>query len=393
MFNTGATLPEYATVQVGVIVTQTTSSKLQYMPPKEDIYLTAGSYRDIEFGIKNIWAEKLTDLEVSLSTSTPYINVVDGQIYSREKLEVNDSLTLSPRLYIGENALPTDYMLTATAYYQDMEGNRYHQSFNIPMTLESVGPPRVTRVTIDNIKTEPNSIQPGDQFTLTLDVEANGAMAYDVTATLIFSPMDPLSPLTPTVIRLGDIGSSEKKKVNYRLLVDGAIPAGQYPLTVTMSYTSSKGIPAAITETVTILVEGIIDFDLLERDLLELVRGEESEIDLNLLLIGTQSVRFVDIELLPDQVFSELSGGEEYIGAVDPDSPIPFDLNVNVEDDATLGEHVMKLRVSYTDHLNQRHEDDLQLTLNIVEPTQVLESQTGLRGFWLWLRRLFGLTP
>jgi hypothetical protein len=363
------------------------------MPPKEDIYLTAGSYRSIEFGIKNIWDEKLTDLEVSLSTSTPYINIVDGQIYSREKLEVNDSLTLSPRLYIGENALPTDYMLTATAYYQDKEENRYHQSFNIPMTLESVGPPRVTRVTIDNIKTEPNAIQPGDQFTLTLDVMANGAMAYDVTATLIFSPMDPLSPLTPTVIRLGDIGSNEKKQVNYRLLVDGAIPAGQYPLTVTMSYTSSKGIPAAITETVTILVEGIIDFDLLERDLLELVRGEESEIDLNLLLIGTQSVRFVDIELLPDQVFSELSGGEEYIGAVDPDSPIPFDLNVYVEESATLGEHVMKLRVSYTDHLNQRHEDDLQLTLNIVEPTQVLESQTGLRGFWIWLRRLFGLTP
>ena len=393
MFSTGAILPEVSTLQVGVVVTKVAAQKLQYMPPEEDIYLTAGEYKDIVFEVKNIWEKEITDLEVSMETSTPYISLVEGITFSIEELEVNDSFKLSPLLYIGENAPPTDYLLTVKTYFQDKQGNAYHQHFNLPMTLDSVGSPRVTTIVIDRISTTPNPVKPGDQFTLELEVKASGAIAYDVTSTMIFTPQNPLSPLSPTVVMMGDVNPNEKAVAEYLLLVDGSIPAGQYPLTATISFINSKGIPSMITETITILVESITDFKLLRTGTIELIQGETSEIELDLLLIGTQSVRFVDVKLIPDTVFKTAVGDEVYIGVVDPDSPIPFDINVFVDPEADENSPDLKLRITYTDHLNREHEETVQLTVEVIEPITEIRPAQGIGGFWLWLRRLFGIAP
>ncbi len=393
MFSTGAILPEIASLQVGVVVTRVAAPKLQILPPEEDIYLTAGDYREVVFELKNIWDEEIRDLEISLEPSTPYISVVEGITFSLDELEVGESFTLSPLLYVSENALPSDSMLTLKTYFQDKPGNAYSQYFNIPMTLESVGSPRITTIVVDRIQTVPSIIKPGDQFTLRLEVKAGGAVAYDVTSSLVFMPPNPLSPLSPTVVMVGDLEPGEKAAAEYELLVDGAIPAGQYPLTATISFINSKGAPAMLSETITVLIESIVDFELLQTEEIELTKGEASEIELDLLLIGTQSVRFVDVELIPDQVFESAVGDKVYIGVVDPDSPIPFDINVYVGPDAEEESHVMRLKITYTDHLNREHEEVIELTAEVVEPQVEVRSAQGIGGFWLWLRRLFGIAP
>jgi hypothetical protein len=82
MFSTGAILPEVASLQVGVVVTRVAAPKLQILPPEEDIYLTAGDYKEVVFEVKNIWGEEIRDLEFSIEPSTPYISVVGGIKYS-----------------------------------------------------------------------------------------------------------------------------------------------------------------------------------------------------------------------------------------------------------------------------------------------------------------------
>jgi hypothetical protein len=393
MFTTGATLPEQTTIQIGVIVNERSPPKLQYIPPEEDIYLKAGSYHNIEFDLKNIWEKEIRDLQIDISSSNPSINLIEGIVSNPGNLEAGESLTLSPQIYVSENAPPSQYQLTATAYYGDKSRNRYYQVFIISMTLESIGPPRMTTVAIKKIETHPGTIKPGDQFSLDLEVEVSGAVAYDLSASLVFNPQNPLSPLSPTIIQLGDISRDSRATASYNILVDGDIPAGQYPLTAILSYTNSKGGPVTLTETLTILVEGIVDFDLINNEVIELVQGETTEIEMDLLLLGTQSVRFVDLELITDQVFERVGESNEYIGAVDPDSPIPFQITTHVKEDGELGDTEIKLRVVYTDHLNKNHEETVKLPVRIVEPQEVTRSSGGLRGLWLWLRRLFGLTP
>ena len=93
--------------------------------------------------------------------------------------------------------------------------------------------------------------------------------------------------------------------------------------------------------------------------------GETSELEADLLLIGTESVQFVAIGVVEDGVIERVSGSDEYIGAVDPDSPIPFDIKYKVRDDAPEGSHELTLSVQYRDHLNKEHVDEMTLSVEI----------------------------
>jgi hypothetical protein len=181
-------------------------------------------------------------------------------------------------------------------------------------------------------------------------------------------------------------------KATYRLLASGDISAGQYPITATISYISNKGVSKALSESLTILVDGLIDFELLDIPSDRVAPGETKELEADLLLIGTESVEFVSISVVEDDIIKRVSGSDEYIGAVDPDSPIPFDVNYMVEESAEDGRHELGLKVKYRDHLNKEHDEQIKLEIDIGgtidnEPT----NQQG--GIWTWIRRLLGLGP
>jgi hypothetical protein len=163
-------------------------------------------------------------------------------------------------------------------------------------------------------------------------------------------------------------------------------------VTSTITYTNSKGITGALAETFTILVDSLIEFSLLDVPTEKVPVGETSELEADLLLIGTESVQFVAIGVIEDGVIERVSGSDEYIGAVDPDSPIPFDIKYKVREDAPEGKHELKLSVQYRDHLNKEHVDQMSLDVEIGSIIDDLpEPQQG--GFWAWIRRLLGLGP
>jgi hypothetical protein len=170
--------------------------------------------------------------------------------------------------------------------------------------------------------------------------------------------------------------------------------AGQYLAMVTVSYLGSDGVPRSLVETVTLSIRGLVEFRLINEDQVIVGRGETTELNADLLLVGTESVQFVIVEVVEDTVFEYVRDSEEYIGAVDPDSPIPFDLMLKASDDAELGDHTITLRIMYTDDLNKEHEVTLELRAEVAEPTADLNaSQGSTGGFWVWLRRLLGLGP
>jgi len=178
----------------------------------------------------------------------------------------------------------------------------------------------------------------------------------------------------------------------FELLVGGEVMAGQYPAMVTVSYLGSDGVPRSLVETVTLSIRGLVEFHLINEDQVKVGRGEVAEFEADLLLVGTESVQFVRVEVVEDSVFEYVRDSEEYIGAVDPDSPIPFNLMFKAADDAELGDHTITLRITYTDDLNQEHEVTLELPAEVTEATADLGvSQGSTGGFWIWLRRLLGL--
>ena len=351
-----------------------------------DNKVTAGEESQVSFSFHNSHTEALTDLEFTLSSGVSTVAVIDGNSLNVESLSPGEAVNIDATLSVLKGTALGAYNLVATASFT-MEEDSLYQSFNLPVVVDSQKPDKSTVVTLREV-TYSDVVNPGREFTMTLDVTCNGAQAYE-TMSKLGVVGGSLSPLSPTTLDLGDLNPGQTVEATYRLLATGAISAGQYPVTVALSYTNSQGKPAQVTETLTVMVEPIVDFQLLDTPDAAAPRGEAYELESDLLLIGTDSVEFVRIEVVPDDKFTAISGSEEYIGAVDPDSPIPFDLDFKVSEETQTGTHPLKLQVTYRDHLNREHTVELTQLVKVTEAQQKENPSNG-GGLLNWLRNLFG---
>jgi hypothetical protein len=388
----GYVISQTITVPIGIVISEAFTPKIVYSPSLASVEVKSGMLNDVEFNFINAWNETIKLLELVLSSPVNGITIQEGIFEEYENIAPGDRFTLNPTIAIIEGTTLGTYSMVATASYEDLDGTRFYQSFILPINVASAAAVRTTIVTIEKMNVIEESIQPGDTFTIELEIACSGADAYDLISSLIFSPTNPISPMSPSIINLGDLECKETTEVSYRLLASGSISAGQYPITMSISYTTNRGEDKILSETLTILVDSLVDFELLDEPSELVSPGETKELEADLLLIGTESVDFVSIGIVEDDIIRRVSGSDEYIGAVDPDSPIPFDINYRIDEDASEGEHEMKLNVKYRDHLNREHEEELGIEIDIGKSVDG-DPLPQQRGFWVWIRRLLGLGP
>lgn len=389
---TGSSLQASATVPIGVIVDEGYVPKLKFNPLQESIKVKSGTENDVVFTFTNNWDQDISKLNLTLSSSTSSITITDGISTKAGDLIMGESVDIKPTVSITEGTPLGTYTLTASASYMDEDGTRYYQTYELPLNLDSAAAVRNTIITIESMEVQQDSIQPGDIITISFTIKCSGADSFNLLSSINFAPSSMISPISPTIISLGDLEAEDRVVASYQLLASGDISAGQYSVPTTISYTDSKGSTGILTESFTLLVDGLIEFDLLDIPTETVGAGETSELEADLLLIGTESVQFVSISVVEDGAIERVSGSDEYIGAVDPDSPIPFDIKYRVKEGVQHGTHEFKLDVHYRDHLNKEHSEVLELSIDVGEEVQDVP-QTENSGFWTWIRRLLGLGP
>jgi hypothetical protein len=388
---TGASLQSTATVPIGVVVDQSYVPKVRFTP-SQDRSVKSGTENDVVFTFANNWNQDVSNLSLTLSSSTNTITISDGINSQVGALAVGASVDITPAISITEGIALGTYTITASASYKDSAGTRYYQTYQLPLNIDSAAAVRNTIITIESMDVLQESIQPGDIFTISLTIKCSGADSYNLLSSINFAPTSMISPVSPTIISLGDLEAGNTVVTTYRLLASGDISAGQYSVPSTITYTNSKGLPGTLTESFTLLVDGLIEFDLLDTPTEMVSAGEISELEADLLLIGTESVQFVSIGVVEDGVIERVSGSDEYIGAVDPDSPIPFDIKYKVKEGVQQGTYDLKLSVQYRDHLNKEHSEILELGIDVGETIDgPPQSENG--GIWTWIRILLGLGP
>jgi hypothetical protein len=388
----GAEQDSSITVPITVVVNEGYIPKIKFTPDLDSLKVKSGAENEVALSFTNNWDHELVDIEFALSSSTSSISIIDDLSLKVGSLQPGEQATITPTISIVEGTPLSVYSITATASYQDADENRYYQTYSVPINVASASAVRNTILTIDEMQVVEETVQPGDIFTVQFTIKCTGADAYDLLGSINFAATSPISPISPSIVSIGDLDAGETTTVTYSLLASGSISAGQYPVTATISYTNNRGEPRTLTETMTVLIDGLIDFEFLDIPSELAAPGETKELEADLLLIGTESVEFVSIGVTEDDVIQRVSGSDEYIGAVDPDSPIPFDINYKIDPDAPEGEHELKLSVKYRDHLNREHEEQIGLDITIGEKVDdTPEPQQS--GIWTWIRRLLGLGP
>lgn len=354
--------------------------------------LVGGVENTVNVSTMNMGEGAVNDVDVSFVSNSPYIVVLGNGRLSMGGVSPAEMVFADSVFAVSRNAPVGVYSVMATVSYDDDDGIPQVETYTLGLSVESISVSEQTSVILTGYETSLNPVHPGDTFDLELNLGVIGATAQDVKAILsVDSSMTGISSMSPSQVYLGNIEPGEEKNASYSLLIGGLVRSGQYPLRVTVSYLDSEGMMRSLSETLTLDVRGIINFRLINYITMDVVMDKVSELETNLLLVGTENVDFVSIEVVDDEYFDAVVGSYEYVGAVDPDSPIPFDLKFKVAD-RVEGEQTLKLKLLYTDDLNKEYETVLNIPVNVVENTlEDVQADTG--GFWGWLRSLFGLGP
>jgi len=384
-------------VAVGIFVASVLSPRLAFVATVEGYRVRAGAENEIKVVITNTGDTSVYDVDAQLSSASPNIVVLKEMGRTFDVIKPNSSVYFMPTLGVSRSAPLGAYSLTLTLKYKDPDGVSYTDSLIMGVFVDSVEPTYRTTITVQDFQITPLDVHPGDKLTVEMELKNLGADAYDVQVQLITDPQSPLVSLSPTLIFVGDLGSNHTTKIIYGLQISGDAKAQPYTLQLTILYYDVYGQPNNIAETMSIGVRSIASFRLLnvQPSNLTVEPGEMVLTEADLLLIGTETVKFAQIEIVGNYPFISTSESYEYIGRIDPDSPVPFDIQFMVDPNATAGSYTLQMRVSYWDEYNQERQAIRELPVIIKESVQK-EEEVSLT-FWdtirIIIRFLLGVKP
>jgi len=386
-------------IQIGVVVDAIKPAKLAVDVHVDDYYITAGAENEINITLANIGEEAIYDVRAALTSASPGIVVLKEPSYLFDKVDVGERIKFRPLIGASRNVALGAYSLTLTLNYKDSNGVAYRDNIAVGVYVDSVEPTERTAIVIQGFQITPSEVHPGDKLNVQMKIKNLGAGAYDVRVQLTTVGQSPFVSLTPTLVFVGDIRSNETttSEISYDLRVSGDAKAQPYPLQLTISYYDVYGQPNSIVESISICVQSVTSFGLLnvQPSSLTVEPGEVVTIEADLLLIGTETVKFVQVQIVPNHPFVWISESYEYIGRVDPDSPVPFDVQFMVDSNATSGSYTLQMKVSYWDEYNQERQAIRELPVTIRESVQKRE-EVGLT-FWdiirIVIRILLGVKP
>jgi hypothetical protein len=388
-------------VQIGVVVDAVKPTEVDLSVDVEDYHVTAGTENEINITVTNVGEEPVYDVKAILTSNSPSNIVVLRELsYLLDEIDVEDHVDFRVLLAVSRDIPLGTYSLTLTLDYKDSKGVTYRDEVTVGLFVDSVEPTERTRIAVQNYQLTPTKVFPGDGLTVEMDLKNWGANAYDVQVQLSIDSQSPFVSLGPALVFVGDLGSNQTSKVIYNLRVSGDADASLYALQLVISYYDVDDQPNSLTEAISISVHSIVHFRLLDiqPSIITAEPGETVTIEADLLLVGTETVDFVEVEIVENRSigpFISIPESYEYIGRVDPDSPVLFTIQFMVDPNATSGSCTLQVRISCWDGYNQQRQVMIELPVVVEELSNQNEetSPTLWKMIWTLIRILLGLKP
>ncbi len=372
-------------IPISIVINEAYTPWIKLNASTESTKLSAGYEGDFNLIAENAGETSTSNISITIASNSPFISIIEGQKTSISTLSPGEKIMIKTKIRIQESASLGSYNFASSLNFVS-NGMKQRQSSSLPFEVTSSRNPILVVKNVNPGLT----ITPGQSFQVKLKITGNDAVAYNVKAQIGLDQKGLLAPLSSTTISLGDMMPGESVDVSYSLQIDGSAVPGQLPVTMTIIYLNSKGIQMTSSEVITLNIDEFVSFRLLKDQMFTLEQGKIGKVDSDLLLVGLTRVQFASINIVDGGPFKSTIGSNEYMGAIDPDSPVPFTLQVDVSPDATLGSTILHTKVSYLDQRNVFRDKLLDLPVNIVKPSaQIAATNDG--GFWGWLRAIFGI--
>jgi len=321
--------------------------------------------------------------------------VAVGSIGSDEKASYSQPMTAATNLW-GKSMVSVDM----TVSYYDEAGVGYSEKFTLVLPLsqpEYVAPtatpaPSAKRpqLIISGYATSENTLQPGTQFTLQLQLQnvgqvdarnvvmiaGGGSTSSGTTAEGTpqasgvsggggeFTNFAPIN--ASNVQSLGDLNVGNSFSANQPLVVNVSTNPGAYPLKITLSYVDEKGLVYNDDQIITLLVYNLPKVEMsFYRPPDPLLVGQAGILPIQLVNLGRQSVILGNLQVGTQD--ATIENNQILVGGLEPGYPFTFDPAIIPN---RPGKYNISLTLDYTDDFNQPRSLSQNLEVEVMEMTE-----------------------
>ena len=343
-----------------------------------------------------------TATQVVAGVASPDLAVPAGgsNVVAIDHIGIEQEVTATLPLVLGEVTQAGRLNLEVALDCSDYEGGSYtaRQSVGLEVSTALADRPQLV---VDSYHTTPDSLAPGDTFTLTLAVSnVGGGEARRLTLTLGGeggSGMNPFAPLDSSNVKfIPQLAAGATVEVTQRLVVDGGAEAGAYSVPVALAFDDARGTRHTDSQLISLLVR--------RRPHLQIGfyrPVEVASIDVPIRLpvevtnIGRTLINVSTMELSSTQL--EISEGSMYLGPLDGGTSGSLEATAVAKEGGTAE---VLVTVNYLDDFEQPQVVTKTLTVEVEKPVEISpeaeeEAQEQEESFWdkvlRFLRGLVGL--
>jgi hypothetical protein len=215
----------------------------------------------------------------------------------------------------------------------------------------------VSALTINSVTSNPEEIQPGEKFSLDLEIENTlNQDIEDVVVSLDLSKVSYFAPyLSSNEVRIDDIDEDDEENVNFDLIASSEVVSGTYTIPVQISYSLSENNTEVKSESL-----GVISVIVNAKPEIEissggdvLVKGMNGEVSVKVVNSGFGDAKFLSVSLNQIAGLQITNSNKVYIGNVDSNDfdTADFKVFVNVNAPSIIN---LPVQLTYTDSRNNQ---------------------------------------
>lgn len=372
--------------------------------------ITPGQNLDFEMTLINSGQSAATNV-LATFISGDFVPRDTGGVRALGTLVPGDSIRFwQPLFATADLRGKSTAVLQVKTTYTDINGQNYETTFDLtfpvvpqpgggaaatatptPTVTPTAGPRPRPQLLVTSSSTDPERLEPGRVFTLSVTVQNEGeANARNVSMILgggssggssvdgtpepgglsgaggEFSEFAPIG--ASNVSRLGDLAMGERKEASQQLIVNTTTKPGAYPVKVSFAYTDETGSSYVDDQVITLLVYQQPQVEMgFYTPPPPFFAGQPGGLPLQLVNIGRSSTVFGNFSVTAPN--SELTNNVIFVGALEPGGFFPLDAMIVPFEAGPLE---LELSVTYTDDFNQPAVITDTVTIDVME-AEVME--------------------
>jgi hypothetical protein len=346
----------------------------QIMTESANTILAAGSVNRVAIKVRNTGNQAISSVTAALSVSgsgaTPLSLASGNNQWNFDQIAAKGEVTIDTQLFATIASADASYPVQVQVSYLDSNGYPHSETKTVSFIVKGW----VSPITIE---TPQLILLAGSVNPMSIKIKNTGNQPISaIQATLSFATSSGSSPLvlasgSPTY-SFSQIARSGEAEIKSSVFATLAAADASYQLQVQVIYTDSGGYQHTDTKSFGLSVRGKI---VLETQSLSVVPenptpGGNVTVVGNLLNKGNVVSRYTEARVLTSGPIRPNQGSNQYLGDVDPNTPVPFSVTFQLNRTAQQGRYPVTVQFVYEDEYGTKFTSESRLQIIIGQQRQ-----------------------